>query len=75
MQEKNKLALSGYKKNIMAAKIITNMRTNGPAAHLRLFVLSKFMVTILKTETYGYGSWHSLKSLESQYPIVTWYGI
>ena len=28
-----------------------NQRTNGPVAHLRLFVLSKFMVTILKTET------------------------
>ena len=31
------------------------------------------MVTILKTETYGYGSWHSLKILCSLYPIVTWY--
>ena len=29
---------------------------NGPVAHLRLFILSKLMVTFLKNETYGYGS-------------------
>ena len=33
------------------------------------------MVTFLKTETYWYGSRHSLKSLWSPYLIVTWYGI
>ena len=44
---------------------IETRRTNGPVAHLRLFVLSKFIVTILKTKIYGYGSRHSLKSLWS----------
>ena len=37
-----------------------NQRTNSHVAHLRLFVLSKFMVTMFKTEAYGYGCRHSL---------------
>ena len=41
-----------------------NQRTNIPEAHLRLFFLSMFMVTILKTKTYGYGSRHSLKAFD-----------
>ena len=43
------------------AKHILNQRINGPVAHLRLFILSKFMVTILNNKTYGYGSRYSLK--------------
>ena len=39
-----------------------NQRTNGPVAHLRLFILSKLMVTFLKNETYGYDSWYILKT-------------
>ena len=52
-----------------------NQRTNGPVAHLRLFALSKLMVTFLKNETYRYGSRFSLKNLWSLYPTVTWHGI
>ena len=40
-----------------------NQRTNGHVTHLRLFVLSKLMVTLLKNETYGYGSRYSLKKI------------
>ena len=36
-----------------------NQRTNGLVSHLRLFVLSKLMVTVLKNQTYG--SRYSLK--------------
>ena len=53
----------------------TNQRTNGPVAHLRLFDLSKLMVTFLKNGTYTYGSQYSLKNLISLYPTITWYGI
>ena len=38
-------------------------RTNGHIAHLRLFVLSKFMVMILKTETYGYDRWSYIPNI------------
>ena len=50
-------------------------KINGRVAHLRLIVLGKSMVTILKTERYGYGSRHSLHNLWSLYPLVTWYWI
>ena len=40
-------------------------RTSGPVAHLRLFVLSKCMITIFKTETYGHGRWQFEKPLVS----------
>ena len=62
---------------------ITKPQDQRRVAHLRLFVLSKFMVTFLKNETYGNGSRYSLKNLclctlqfeksLSLYPTETWY--
>ena len=33
------------------------------------------MVTVLKTEVYGYGSWYSLKSIWSLHPIETFFRV
>ena len=38
----------------IAGNCNNNQMTNGPKAHLRLFVLSKLTVISLKNETYGY---------------------
>ena len=57
-------SVSAYRKWSQTQTIVlacTNQATNGPIAHLRLFVLSKLMVTVLKIETYWYGSRYSLK--------------
>ena len=40
---------------------VVNKRTKGSVAHLKLFALSKSMVIILNTETYGYLNRYSLK--------------
>ena len=48
-------------------------RTSGPVAHLRLFGLSKLMLTFLNNETYGYSRQYNLKTPLVSLSDSNWY--